>query len=152
MKNVLWLCLSLVLVFMSCGSDEEDVSRVPYVEKSVNASSKDVVSENLIGTWNMISYSNGWNREEYEKGEIVVVFTDKGKMIVDNKRDGFNPIGTGTYTYYITTIEGTSVDSDDSWEAIVISEQGYCYKFIDEQLYLWMESVFDGPNYVLQKL
>ena len=89
----------LILVGLCNCSKDDDYS---YVTEFSNNNDK----ENLIGTWHILNYGNGWGmKEDYEAGEVTVTFTKNGEMLVINKREDQHPFPTGTLTYSFVDIE-----------------------------------------------
>ena len=61
---ILWICAAIMLVvgMSSCSSDDNN----RYNE--------------LVGTWYLVGYNDGWGGiEEYNEGEITVTFNRNGK-------------------------------------------------------------------------
>ena len=125
-----------------CNSDEYD-----YVQEF---SSND--KENFVGTWHMMSYSNGWTgTQEYKAGEITVTFTKKGKVKVVNRRDDQSPISTSTFSYSFVDVEKSIYTGEPGRCISFGSLSSYSYSFDKGYLYLSQEA-YDGMSYTLQKL
>ena len=145
-KSLLWIsALLLMLAGLSSCSKDDDYS---YVQVFSNNNDK----ENLIGTWHILHYSNGWGmKEDYEAGEVTVTFTKNGEMQVFNKREDQRPFPTGTSTYSFVDIE-RSIFTGEPRTCISFGFLfTYSYTFDKGFLYLSQEA-FDGAGYSLRKL
>ena len=147
MKKYLYILMSAMLMVMSagCSSDDDDYS---YVQEFSNNNDK----ENLIGTWHILHYFNGWGmKEDYEAGEVTATFTKNGEMQVVNKREDQRPFATGKFTYSFVDIE-RSIFTGEPRTCISFGFLfTYSYTFDKGFLYLSQEA-FDGAGYSLRKL
>jgi len=145
-KSLLWIsALLLMLAGLSSCSKDDDYS---YVQEFSNNNDK----ENLIGTWHILHYSNGWGmKEDYEAGEVTVTFTKNREMQVVNKREDQRPFATGKWTYSFVDIE-RSIFTGEPRTCISFGYFfTYSYTFDKGFLYLSQEA-FDGDSYTFQKL
>lgn len=147
MKKFIFIMMSAMLIASSagCSSDDDDYS---YVQEFSNNNDK----ENLIGTWHILHYFNGWGlKEDYEAGEVTVSFTRNGEMQVINKREDQLPFATGKSTYSFVDIE-KSVFTGEPRTCISFGYfYTYSYTFDKGFLYLSQEA-YDGDGYTFQKL
>ena len=147
MKKFLFRLAAVVLILAglsSCSKDDD----YDYVQEFSNNNDK----ENLIGTWHILHYSNGWGmKEDYEAGEVTVTFTKNGEMQVVNKREDQRPFATGKWTYSFVDIE-RSIFTGEPRRCISFGYFfTYSYTFDKGFLYLSQEA-FDGDSYTFQKL
>lgn len=125
------------------GCSDDDYS---YVEEF-----DDNIQENMIGTWHIVGYYNGWGKkEEYNAGEVIVTFTKDGMVRVINKREDQHPIRTSTFAYFIVDIE-KSIFTGKPRTCISFGYFLYNFTFDKDILYLSMEA-YDGDGYALRKL
>jgi hypothetical protein len=145
-KSLLWIsALLLMLAGLSSCSKDDDYS---YVQEFSNNNDK----ENLIGTWHILHYSNGWGmKEDYEAGEVTVTFTKNREMQVVNKREDQRPFATGKWTYSFVDIERSIFTGEPKTCISFGYFFTYSYTFDKGFLYLSQEA-FDGDSYTFQKL
>ena len=147
MKKNLFGLAAVVLMLAGLSSCNKD-NDYDYVQEFSNNNDK----ENLIGTWHILHYYNGWGtNEDYEAGEVTVTFTKNGEMQVVNKRDDQRPFATGKLTYSFIDIE-RSIFTGEPRTCISFGYFfTYSYTFDKGFLYLSQEA-FDGDGYTFQKL
>ena len=136
-KNYLLLGLLVGLILfamMACSSDDVDYK----------------INE-LVGTWNLVGYNNGWGQiDEFNEGEILVTFTRDGQVKIVNNRADQRPLPTSTLTYTLSMVESSIYNHEKSPGISFDGGLLYSYGFIDGKLHLSAE-VFDGPGYSLKK-
>ena len=136
-SNLLFRMLVVLLLFpmMSCSSDDVDYR----------------INE-LVGTWYLVGYNNGWGQiDQFDEGEIIVTFTREGQVIIVNNREDQQPLSTGNHTYALSLVESSIYNHEKS---LGISFDGgllYSYSFIDGMLHISAEAL-DGPGYSFKKV
>lgn len=141
--------LMLTIGLGSCSSDDDD-----YVDVLSDSN----IQKDIVGTWHLVFYGNGWgSKEEYNPGEVTITFTKDGEMKVISHRKENNPFPfqTGTYQYTFVEYEH-SIFSEGLTTSLVIGTGSYLdgyyhYSFEEGMLYLSLEA-FDGPRFTLRKL
>ena len=139
MKSKVFLWVSMLLFsftcLSSCSEDEDD----NYADQSA-----------IIGTWYLIGASDGWGGyNQYNEGEVIIIFSQNGEMSVINTRDDQLPIATGTRPYYLTDVE-KSIYTNEPRQGVNWGVITYSYIFKDGKLELDAEA-FDAPGYTLKR-
>ena len=132
---ILWICAAIMLVvgMSSCSSDDNN----RYNE--------------LVGTWYLVGYNDGWGGiEEYNEGEITVTFNKNGEVRIVNKREDQRPLPTGIRYYSFMEI-GSSIYTHEKSPGITFDGYFiYSYYINDNELHISAEA-YDGPGYYLRK-
>ena len=116
------------------------------------ACSSDDDFNDIIGTWYLVSYSDGWgNIKKYNDNEIIVTFTRNGKVNIVNNREDQRPLPTGTRTYSFKEVE-KSIYTHERRPGITFDGSFiYSYYIVDGMLHISAEA-YDGPGYGLRKV
>lgn len=144
---ILWMCAAVLSVagLTSCSdSDDEDVIFVKDYNNYKSA---------IVGTWYLASRSSGWGGiTDYHEGEIMVTFTNKGKVKVVNHREDQRPIPTSTFTYSFKKID-KSIFTGEPSVVITFNNSSLYYSIDFDQgvLYLSAEA-YDAGGYALKKV
>ena len=134
-KNVyLWLCaLVLTIAGLSSCSDDDSFN-------------------DIIGTWYLVSYNDGWgNIKKYNDNEIIVTFTRDGKVNIVNNREDQRPLPTGTRTYSFKEVAESIYTHERSSGITFDGSFIYSYYILDGMLHISAEA-YDGPGYGLRKV
>ena len=139
MRTKAFLLMSLLLLSLtclsSCSNDDDD-----------NNEGK----SEIIGTWYLIGASDGWGGyNQYNEGEIIIIFSQNGEMSVINTRDDQRPIATGTHPYYLTDVE-KSIYTHEPRQGVNWGSLTYSLTFENGKLGLNPEA-FDAPGYTLKR-
>ena len=139
MKSKVFLWVSMLLLSLtclnSCSEDEDD----NYADQS-----------GIIGTWYLIGASDGWGGyNQYNEGEVIIIFSQNGEMSVINTRDDQLPIATGTRPYYLTDVE-KSIYTHEPRQGVNWGSLTYSLTFENGKLGLNPEA-FDAPGYTLKR-
>lgn len=116
------------------------------------ACSSDDDFNDIIGTWYLVSYNDGWgNIKKYNDNEIIVTFTRNGKVNIVNNREDQRPLPTGTRTYSFKEVE-ESIYTHEKRPGITFDGSFiYSYYIVDGMLHISAEA-YDGPGYGLRKV
>ena len=116
------------------------------------ACSSDDDFNDIIGTWYLVSYNDGWgNIKKYNDNEIIVTFTRYGKVNIVNNREDQRPLPTGTRTYSFKEVE-ESIYTQERRPGITFDGSFiYSYYIVDGMLHISAEA-YDGPGYGLRKV
>lgn len=116
------------------------------------ACSSDDDFNDIIGTWYLVSYNDGWgNIKKYNDNEIIVTFTRNGKVNIVNNREDQRPLPTGTRTYSFKEVE-ESIYTHERRPGITFDGSFiYSYYIVDGMLHISAEA-YDGPGYGLRKV
>ena len=145
-KSIIFWMLAAVLAMTGltgCSDNDDDF----YVKDYNNYKSA------IVGTWYLSSHSSGWGGiTDYNKGEIIVTFTNKGEVKVINNREDQRPIPTSTFPYSFKKIE-RSIFTGEPSTVIYFNDSSFYYSIIFEKGVLYIsEEVYDGDGYALKKL
>ena len=144
---IFWMCAAFMSVagLTSCSdSDDEDVIFVKDYNNYKSA---------IVGTWYLTSSSSGWGGlTDYNVGEIMVTFTNKGQVKVVNNREDQRPIPTSTFTYSFKKID-KSIFTGKPSVVITFNNSSLYYSIDFDQgvLYLSAEA-YDAGGYTLKKV
>ena len=143
---IFWMCAAVMSVagLTSCSdSDDEDVIFVKDYNNYKNA---------IVGTWYLASQSSGWGGiTDYNEGEIMVTFTNKGKVKVVNHREDQRPIPTSTFTYSFKKIE-KSIFTGEPSVVISFDDSSFYYSIdFDQGVLYFSAEAYDGGGYTLKK-
>ena len=130
-----WLCaLVLTMAGLSGCSNDDDKFK------------------DVVGTWYLVSYGNGWGGiKTYDEGEITVTFTSDGVVRIVNTREDQQPLPTGTRNYSFKKI-GQSIYTGESKPGITFDGNFvYSYDVFEGRLYIPAEA-YDGPGYGLKRV
>ncbi|MBQ8948621.1 MAG: hypothetical protein IJV25_05025 [Prevotella sp.] len=117
----------------------------------LSSCSNDDGFSDIIGTWYLVSYNNGWGDiSTFDEGEITVTFTSDGVVRIVNNREDQSPLPTGTRTYSFKEV-GQSIYTGESKPGITFDGYlVYSFDVFEETLHISAEA-YDGPGYGFKK-
>ena len=138
---IFWMFAAVLTItgLTSCSDDDD------FYEKDYNYKSA------IVGTWYLVYHSSGWGGiTDYNVGEIIVTFTNKGEVKVVN--NGISPVSTSTYTYSFHKIP-KSIFTGISATVITFNDSSsyYYINFSNGVLYI-SEEAYDGSHYALKRM
>ena len=144
---IFWMCAAVMSVagLTSCSdSDDEDVIFVKDYNNYKSA---------IVGTWYLASHSSGWGGiTDYNVGEIMVTFTNKGQVKVVNNREDQRPIPTSTFTYSFKKINNSIFTGEPSVVITFNNSSLYYYINFDQGVLYISAEAYDGDGYALKKV